>query len=68
MATQVDGPANAEVDAIKLNVAAPLLEKCIEYMYYKTMYDSVEPEHRPAFVVAPEMALPLIHVATHLQL
>lgn len=43
----------------------PLLEKAIQYFYYKHRYDN-DPDNRPAFNVPPEMALDLMLVANYL--
>ncbi len=46
--------------------SAALLEKTVQYFYFKHRYEG-DPENRPTFVVAHDMALDLIKVATLLQ-
>lgn len=46
--------------------AAPLLEKTVQYFYFKHRYES-DPENRPNFHVPHDMAVDLIKVATMLQ-
>lgn len=47
-------------------IGAKLLEATIQYFYFKVRFEK-DPDHRPEFHVAPEMALELIKVATLLQ-
>lgn len=46
--------------------SAALLEKTVQYFYFKHRYES-DPENRPTFHVPHEMAIELIKVATMLQ-
>lgn len=59
-------PPIASLPTIRFTVSARLLEKAIQYFYYKNRYDG-DPDHRPGFHVPPDMALDLIHVANQLQ-
>eukprot|EP00760_Papus_ankaliazontas_P034143 PhM_4_TR7007/c0_g1_i1/m.39544/K03872/TCEB1; transcription elongation factor B, polypeptide 1 len=47
-------------------IPAAVLEKAIQYFYYKVRYDH-DPDNRPDFIVAPTMALDLMLAAKQLQ-
>eukprot|EP00906_Rhabdomonas_costata_P031004 RCo043819 len=60
-------PAEEHKTSLTLpNVDAAILEKAIQYFYYKTRYDN-DPDNRPPFHVPPEMALDLMLVAHYLE-
>eukprot|EP01012_Entosiphon_sulcatum_P018641 TRINITY_DN2339_c0_g1_i1.p1 TRINITY_DN2339_c0_g1~~TRINITY_DN2339_c0_g1_i1.p1 ORF type:complete len:115 (+),score=10.02 TRINITY_DN2339_c0_g1_i1:87-431(+) len=49
------------------SIDSHLLEKAIQYFYYKHRYDN-DPDHRPNFPVPPEIALDLMLVAHYLEM
>jgi hypothetical protein len=55
-----------ENDTINLEYSAAVVEKVIQYLYYKLRYDH-DPDSRPPFIVEPEIALNLMVAAHHLE-
>jgi hypothetical protein len=58
--------ASVPMTRIKLPIKGALLEKVIQYCYYKSRYEN-NYQTRPEFVVDPAMAMELIHAANYLQ-
>jgi hypothetical protein len=55
-----------EKDSIQLEYSAEVVEKVIQYLYYKMRYDH-DPDNRPAFNVDPSIALNLMVAAHNLE-
>jgi len=47
-------------------ITSPILEKVVQYFYYKTRYPDSAAENNPEFPIAPEIALELLMAANFL--